>query len=45
MRKLKHHEQRLLKKVNFLQWKGEHNLRELEAVRRYHLTDRDDYSK
>ena len=31
MRKLKHHERKLLKKVDFLQWKNEHNLRELQA--------------
>ena len=31
MRKLKHHEKKLLKKVDFLQWKREHQHRELEA--------------
>lgn len=31
MRKLKHHEHKLLKKVDFLQWKNEHNLRELQV--------------
>lgn len=45
MRKLKHHEQKLLKKVNFLQYKNEGNLRELQVMRRYHITDRDDYKK
>ncbi|CAI5468821.1 unnamed protein product [Closterium sp. Yama58-4] len=45
MRKLKYHEQRLLRKVNFLQWKTEGNERELEVMRRYHITERDDYSK
>ncbi|CAI5965425.1 unnamed protein product [Closterium sp. NIES-64] len=45
MRKLKYHEQRLLRKVNFLQWKTENNDRELEVMRRYHITERDDYSK
>ncbi|KAK9837498.1 hypothetical protein WJX81_006945 [Elliptochloris bilobata] len=43
MRKLKFHEQKLLKKVDFLQWKNEHNLRELQVMRRYHIQDRDDY--
>jgi hypothetical protein len=33
MRQLKHHEQKLLKKVNFLRWKNEHNLRELQVGR------------
>ncbi|WZN65600.1 U3 small nucleolar ribonucleoprotein [Chloropicon roscoffensis] len=45
MRKLKYHEQKLLKKVNFLQWKRENNHRELQVLRRYHIQDRDDYSK
>ena len=45
MRQLKFHEKKLLKKVNFLQWKNEHNHRELEVIRRYHLQDRDDYKK
>jgi len=45
MRKLKFHEKKLLKKVDFLQWKNEHNLREVEAMRRYHVQDRDDYKK
>jgi U3 small nucleolar ribonucleoprotein protein IMP3 len=31
MRQLKHHEQKLLKKVNFLAWKNEHNQRELQV--------------
>ncbi len=31
MRQLRHHDQRLLKKVDFLQWKNEHNLRELQV--------------
>jgi hypothetical protein len=43
MRQLKHHEQKLLKKVNFLQWKSEHNMREVQVMRRYHIQNRDDY--
>lgn len=31
MRQLKFHEKKLLKKVDFLQWKNEHNLRELQV--------------
>ena len=31
MRQLKHHERKLLKKVDFLRWKNEHNLRELQV--------------
>jgi U3 small nucleolar ribonucleoprotein protein IMP3 len=45
MRTLKPHEQKLLKKVDFLQWKGEHQHREVATMRRYHLQDRDDYKK
>ncbi|GAB4815344.1 hypothetical protein N2152v2_002390 [Parachlorella kessleri] len=45
MRQLKFHEKKLLKKVDFLQWKNEHNLRELQVMRRYHITNRDDYKK
>lgn len=45
MRQLKFHEQKLLKKHDFLQWKNENNLREIKVMRRYHLQDRDDYQK
>ncbi|KAL4422927.1 hypothetical protein ABPG75_009124 [Micractinium tetrahymenae] len=45
MRKLKHHEHKLLKKVDFLHWKNEHNERELQVMRRYHIQDRDDYKQ
>ena len=45
MRELKYHERKLLKKVNFLQWKNENNHREVEVMRRYHLQDRDDYKQ
>ena len=42
--KLAHHEQKLLKKVNFLEWKerGEHELR---VMRRYRITGREDYQQ
>ncbi|KAI5661276.1 hypothetical protein M9H77_20599 [Catharanthus roseus] len=45
MRKLKFHEQKLLKKVNFLNWKREGGHRENDVMRRYHVTGRDDYKK
>mmetsp|Transcript_64541 Transcript_64541/g.75046 ORF Transcript_64541/g.75046 Transcript_64541/m.75046 type:complete len:183 (-) Transcript_64541:673-1221(-) len=45
MRKLKHHEKKLLKKVDFVNWKNENNLHELKVVRRYHLQDREDYTR
>ena len=31
MRQLKYHEKKLLRKVDFLQWKREHSLREIQA--------------
>lgn len=34
MRQLKHHEKKLLKKVNFLQWKSDDNQRELQVRKR-----------
>ena len=42
-RKLKYHEQKLLKKVDFLDWKQDRNLREVRVLRRYHVQDREDY--
>lgn len=45
MRQLKHHEQKLLRKVDFLTWKNEENLREIKILRRYHIQNRDDYVK
>jgi len=45
LRKLKHHEQKLLKKVDFLQWKTDQNLREVQILRRYHIQKREDYLK
>jgi U3 small nucleolar ribonucleoprotein protein IMP3 len=44
-RKLKYHEQILLKKHNFLYSKRDTNLRELHVLRRYHIEDRTDYIK
>eukprot|EP00428_Durinskia_dybowskii_P043404 CAMPEP_0170281678 /NCGR_PEP_ID=MMETSP0116_2-20130129/40859_1 /TAXON_ID=400756 /ORGANISM="Durinskia baltica, Strain CSIRO CS-38" /LENGTH=191 /DNA_ID=CAMNT_0010533021 /DNA_START=76 /DNA_END=648 /DNA_ORIENTATION=- len=45
MRKLKNHEQKLLKKVNFFDWKSDKNLRENKILRMYHIEDREDYTK
>ncbi|GJJ07653.1 Small subunit (SSU) processome component [Clathrus columnatus] len=45
MRQLKFHEQKLLKKVDFLNWKQDGNLREVKVMRRYHIQDREDYQK
>ena len=45
MRKLKFHEEKLLKKVDFLNWKKDSSSRENAILRRYHIQDRDDYAK
>jgi len=37
MRKLKFHEQKLLKKVDFLNWKKDGSVRENGVIRRYHI--------
>lgn len=42
MRTLKFHEKKLLKKVDFLDWKNEDNLREIKLLRRYYVQNRDD---
>lgn len=43
MRELKHHEKKLLRKHDFLQWKKEKNIREIKVLRRYMIQDREDY--
>ena len=45
MRKLKFHEEKLLKKVNLYSWKNESNHKEVSVMRRYHIQGREDYSK
>jgi hypothetical protein len=45
VRAFKHHEQKLLKKVDFLKWKTDTNLRESKVMRRYHIQNRNDYEK
>ncbi|EKX45707.1 hypothetical protein GUITHDRAFT_138906 [Guillardia theta CCMP2712] len=45
MRQLKYHEEKLLKKVNFFQWKSDKNVREIQILRRYRVQNRDDYHK
>ncbi|KAI3640588.1 hypothetical protein MIR68_001466 [Amoeboaphelidium protococcarum] len=45
VRKLKFHEEKLLKKVDFVNWKTDSTLRESEVIRRYHLQSREDYTK
>jgi U3 small nucleolar ribonucleoprotein protein IMP3 len=45
VRKLKYHEQKLLKKVDFLSWKTDNTLRESKVLRRYHVQKREDYHR
>lgn len=44
VRAFKHHESKLLKKVDFVQW-GEGELRENQVMRKYHIQKRTDYQK
>ena len=45
MRELKFHEKKLLKKVNFLDWKRDDTLRQVAVMRKYHVQKREDYNK
>ena len=45
MRELKYHEKKLLKKVDFLNWKKDDNIRETKLMRRYYITKREDLKK
>ncbi|CAL8143386.1 unnamed protein product [Orchesella dallaii] len=44
MRKLKYHEQKLLKKVDFINWEADNNLKEVKVMRKYHIQKREDYT-
>ena len=44
-RKLKHHEQRLLRKHDFLSYKSERRSHESLVIRKYALEDREDYTR
>lgn len=45
VRKLKFHEQKLLKKVDFINWQIDNNLHESKVLRKYHIRKREDYTK
>lgn len=45
VRKLKYHEQKLLKKVDFISWEVDNNLHEIKILRRYRIQKREDYTK
>uniref|UniRef100_A0A665TV19 U3 small nucleolar ribonucleoprotein protein IMP3 n=1 Tax=Echeneis naucrates TaxID=173247 RepID=A0A665TV19_ECHNA len=45
VRKLKFHEQKLLKKVDFINWEVDNNLHEVRVLRKYRIEKREDYTK
>merc|ERR1712065_92298 len=45
MRKLKYHEQKLLRKVDFYQYKHDNHQREVKILRKYHIQKHEDYVK
>ena len=45
VRKLKHHEQKLLKRTDFLSWKQDKGHRDTQVMRTYHIQNREDYHK
>lgn len=45
MRQLKHHENKLLRKVDFFSWKSDNNVREAQIIRKYFIQKREDYMK
>jgi len=45
MRQLKHHEKRLLRKVDLYAWKTDNNLHEGKVIKKYLLKEREDYIK
>jgi hypothetical protein len=45
VRKLKHHEQKLLRKVDFTTYAGDNNHRDAAVIRRYNIQKPSDYQK
>jgi hypothetical protein len=45
VRKLKHHEQKLLKKVDFITWKQDNDHRDKQIIRRYMIQKPEDYHR
>nr|CAG4648124.1 EOG090X0APJ [Moina brachiata]SVE93173.1 EOG090X0APJ [Moina brachiata] len=45
VRKFKFHEQKLLKKVDFISWEVDNNLHEVKILKRYRIQKREDYTK
>ena len=45
VRKLKFHEKKLLKKVDFISWNVDNNIHELKVMKKYFIQRREDYTK
>ena len=45
VRKLKFHEKKLLKKVDFISWEVDNNLHEVKVMKKFHIQKREDYTK
>lgn len=45
VRKLKFHEQKLLKKVDFISWEVDNNIHEVKVMKKYCIQKREDYTK
>ena len=45
VRKLKYHEKKLLKKVDFISWDIDNNIHELKIMKKYMIQKREDYTK
>lgn len=44
VRKLKYHEQKLLKKVDFVNWKTDNNVHEGKIIRKFGIRKRSEYT-
>lgn len=45
VRKLKYHEQKLLKKVDFISWEADNNIHEVKVLKKYYIQKREHYTK
>lgn len=45
VRKLKHHEKKLLKKVDFITWEVDNNIHEVKVLKKFFVQKREDYTK
>jgi len=45
MRKLRFHEKKLLKKVDFFSWEADNNIHEVKVMRKYQILKREHYTE